>query len=160
MDAKLIDIVTIAQVIQTAVAPVFLLTGVAALLGVLSNRLGRVVDRARILEARILKARDETQKAIWSKEIKLLWKRARLINRSFSLCTLCALTICLVVVLLFYSHIASANLSTPISLSFIAAMVVLIGALLLLLREIYIATGALRKGLEFSDIDIDVDSED
>ncbi len=155
MNSKIIEIVTIAQVIQTAVAPVFLLSGSAALLGVLSSRLARVIDRARVLEARIasLPAGQE-QRQVLSKELKFLWKRARLINRAFSLCTMCALMICVVVVMLFFSHIASTNLSKPISLSFITAMIFLTGALLMSLREIYLATGSLRRGLEIADLKI------
>lgn len=155
MNNSIMEIVSIAQVIHTAVAPVFLLSGVAALLGVLSTRLGRVIDRARVLENRIATMQPEKERRdLLSKELRLLWKRARLINRAFSLCTMCALLVSMVVVMLFFSHIAAVKLSMPISLAFITAMVFLIGALLLLLREVYIATGALRKGLEFADVGI------
>ena len=40
----------IVHLIQSAVAPVFLLSGVGVTLGVLTNRLARIVDRARYLE--------------------------------------------------------------------------------------------------------------
>lgn len=157
LDTSIVDIITIAQVVQTAVAPVFLLTGVAALLGVLSNRLGRVVDRARVLERRLSRAEPNDLKQHMEKELNKLWRRARLINRSFSLITLCALMICVVVVALFLSHIMQVNLSTTISLVFILAMLLLIGGLLGFLREIYIATNNMRAGLEFVDVTLDDD---
>jgi hypothetical protein len=155
MSNNVIEIVTIAHVIQTAVAPVFLLSGVAALLGVLSTRLGRVIDRARILEAKIHSlSPEQPQRKVQTKELKFLWKRARLINRAFSLGTVCALMVCFVVVMLFYSHIASMNMAKPISLTFMTAMLFLIGTLLLTLREIYLATGSLHRGMEVADIKI------
>ena len=40
----------IQHAVQLAIAPVFLLIGVAGLLGVMANRLARIVDRARDLE--------------------------------------------------------------------------------------------------------------
>lgn len=62
------SIAAIAHVIQLAIAPVFLISGVATLLGVLTNRLGRIVDRARAVEAK-LDFRDQTQKAGPSEEL-------------------------------------------------------------------------------------------
>jgi hypothetical protein len=42
--------VAVAHAIQLAVAPVFLLSGIGAILAVMTNRLGRIIDRARVLE--------------------------------------------------------------------------------------------------------------
>jgi hypothetical protein len=47
------QVTAIAHVIQLAVAPVFLLTGVGAVLAVLTQRLARIIDRARVLEERL-----------------------------------------------------------------------------------------------------------
>ena len=46
------DVSTIAHVIQLAIAPVFLLTGIGSLLSVMANRLARIIDRSRVVENR------------------------------------------------------------------------------------------------------------
>ncbi|TQV66699.1 DUF2721 domain-containing protein [Exilibacterium tricleocarpae] len=155
MDSQVLNIITIAQVIQTAVAPVFLLTAIAALLGVVSNRLNRIVDRARILEKKHRLTQDESLLATLRQERRYLKKRSRLLNWSFTLCVACALLICVVVVMLFYSHIRAINLSLPISSVFIVAMLVLIVGLLCLLREVYLSAMRLSQGLVMIHIDLD-----
>ena len=85
--------------IQAAIAPVFLLSGVAAMLGVLTNRLARIVDRARALETR-LEAHPESLPKLLG-DLKVLARRARYINVAISLCTIAALLVALVVVTLF-----------------------------------------------------------
>ena len=82
MESITIDILSdIGKTIQLAVAPVFLLTGIAAVLSVLSSRLGRITDRARILERRI-NAASEAQNDILQNEIASLWQRINIINKS------------------------------------------------------------------------------
>src|SRR6266576_1798823 len=89
-------IAAIAHVIQLAIAPVFLISGVATLLSVLTNRLGRIVDRARALEAK-LELPDEAKRAPMMEELARLSTRARLVNFAISLCTICALLVCIVI---------------------------------------------------------------
>src|SRR5215213_2087212 len=90
------QVVALGHVIQLAVAPVFLLTGVSGLLGVLTNRLARIIDRARYLEESARVGEGGEQERI-HQELRLLSHRARLINTAVSLCTLCALLICAVI---------------------------------------------------------------
>jgi uncharacterized membrane protein YGL010W len=137
----------IAHIIQLAVAPVFLLTGIAAFLGVLSNRLSRITDRARVLERRLATSKDDTKK-ILEKELSNLWKRNRIINRAIMLCTFSALMICLVIVMLFCSSIIAFNLSTLISIIFILSMLSLTTGLIGFLREVTKATKSMQRGME------------
>src|ERR1051326_2712438 len=88
------SIAAIAHVIQLSIAPVFLISGVATLLSVLTSRLGRIVDRARAVEAN-LDFRDDTQKVNSSEELIRLSKRARLVNFSITFSTICAVLICI-----------------------------------------------------------------
>jgi uncharacterized iron-regulated membrane protein len=74
------SIQTIASVIQLAVAPVFLLAGIAGLLGVLSTRLGRIIDRTRVIERRVPQVKLDEQRALLRAETTLLWRRIALIN--------------------------------------------------------------------------------
>jgi len=135
----------IAHVIQLSVAPVFLLTGIGAMLSVLSQRIGRVVDRARLLEDRLAKA-DKDGAAALHVELGRLARRARLINWSITLCTSCALFVCTVIVLLFVGAFLDLNFSVACGWLFIASMIILIIALLIFLKEIRLAISSLRIG--------------
>ena len=135
----------IGHVIQLAVAPVFLLSGVSAMLGVLTNRLARIIDRGRSLEAGLPLAA-ETIAPEMQFELGVLSKRARLISWGISLCTVCALLICAVIVALFLGPFLQLDLSAMVAWVFIAAMIALCSALVSFLREIFIATRHLRIG--------------
>ena len=133
-----IPISSVVHVIQLAVAPVFLLTGVGAILNVMVNRLGRVVDRFRTLHIEQSNATNLVLSAIKA-EMAVLAARARLIHWAIGLCVGCALLVCVLIATLFLSSLAYTNLSIPISLLFISAMFALIFALLCFLREIALA---------------------
>jgi hypothetical protein len=130
---------TIAHVIQMAVAPVFLLSAISALLAVLTNRLGRIIDRARVVEG-YLANRAQPMKDAWYDEIRALFHRMRQINFAITLCTIAALLICLVIVSLFLGSFLNTDFSRVIIFLFIVAMVALIGGLLSFLKEIFTAT--------------------
>ncbi len=85
---------TIAHAIQLAVAPVFLLTGVASILSVLTNRLGRIIDRSRFLHGKLLSLKGEKQDKEIHAELAVLTQRTRFINWAIGLCTACVLLIC------------------------------------------------------------------
>jgi hypothetical protein len=135
----------IAHVIQLAVAPVFLLSGVGALLAVLTSRLARIIDRGRALESGLIGA-SEPRRLELESELTTLCRRARLINRSISLVTTCGLLVSAVIAALFLGVFFDVDVSTPVGLVFIAAMLVLIGGLFTFLREVYVATHTLRIG--------------
>ena len=137
------QVTAVAHVIQLAVAPVFLLTGVGAMLGVLTQRLARIIDRARILEERLPLA-SEDSRVHHLREIALLSRRSRLMNRAIGLCTTCALLICAVIVTLFVGAFLKTDVALAIGLLFVAAMLALFGGLLLFLGEIRLATTGLR----------------
>jgi len=135
----------IARVIQLSVAPVFLISGVGALLAVMSSRLARLVDRARVLEAAISAAGEDGQARI-REELHVLSRRSKLIYRAITLGTTCALLICFVIASLFISALGHYPISKVVGGLFIAAMLALILALLFFLREVFLATRALRIG--------------
>jgi hypothetical protein len=141
-DAHIADI---AHVIQIAFAPVFLLSGVGINLTVLTNRLSRIIDRARLLEERH-SAAAEPAKADYQGELKTLSRRACLINRAITLGTVCGLLVCLLIASLFVGHFLRLDLSAVIALLFIGAMLVFVVAFVSFLREIFLATASLRIG--------------
>lgn len=138
----------IAQVIQLAVAPVFLLTGIAGILAVLSTRLGRITDRARLLERRMPHVSHDEQRRLLHDETNLLWRRIRMINWAIRLSVGAALLICLVVGSLFVGDYAVFDLGLFIAVLFVSAMVLMVAGLLLLLVEVSISTRKMRQGLE------------
>ncbi len=137
--------VAVAHVIQLAVAPVFLLSGIGAILAVMTNRLGRIIDRARVLETRLDGASAELITLLRA-DLATLSRRAKLIGRAITLCTITALLVCTVIAVLFMSAFLRFDASIPVALLFIAAMAAFFLGLLWFLREIYVATVSLRIG--------------
>jgi len=105
----------IAHSIQRAVAPVFLLAGIGGLLGVLSNRIGHIIDRSRKLQE-LFPASAEDRRAELRDELNLLSLRARLINRAIALCTASALLVCVVVAVLFLGSFIARKMAALIAL--------------------------------------------
>jgi MFS family permease len=112
---------TVAQVIQLAVAPVFLLAGIGAFLNVTAGRLSRIVDRARVIEPSLLAARGDEHDRLLG-EIRTLDRRMALVSQAIFLSVLAAVLICAVVVLLFVAGLTGVHLGTAIALLFIASM--------------------------------------
>jgi hypothetical protein len=127
------------------VAPVFLLSGIGAMLSVMTSRLGRVVNRARVLEGEVLR---DGPKTVTLDELSTLSRRARFIGRSIALCTVTALLVCAVIVVLFIGAFVRLDTSTIVALLFISAMTAFFVGLVMFLREILLATASLRIGLE------------
>lgn len=139
------QITDIARVIQLSVAPVFLISGIGALLAVLSGRLGRSIDRARVLEAALGSA-DDVARTRMHEELSVLSRRAKLIYGAITLGTTSALLISFVIVSLFISAMGHFPISRIVGAMFIGAMIALICALLFFLREVFLATRILRIG--------------
>jgi Protein of unknown function (DUF2721) len=139
---------TIAQVIQLAVTPVFLLAGIGGILNVVAARLARVIDRVRTLERDIPTA-EETIRREEIAELSILARRMTFCHWSVGLCTASALLICLVVMILFVANMADIDFASPVSWLFIAAMISLTLGLLLFLAEVTIATRFVRVSEQF-----------
>jgi hypothetical protein len=147
----------IGHLIQSSVAPVFLLSGVGVTLGVLTNRLARIVDRARTLEERLGNAvsfKDNlpdtsARRRALDMALRVLVRRAHYINVAITLSTISALLVSLVVILLFANAFLLVNLQVAIAVMFVASMVVLTGAYVAFLIEVRIATASLRIGTPY-----------
>ena len=134
----------ISRAIQLAIAPVFLVTGVIALLSLLASRLARVIDRARALEKRLLESPQPDP--VVEADLAMLARRASLMNWAIGLGTACALLVCSVIAALFLSAFLGIGLQLLVGWLFIAAMALLIAALLIFLGEVFLATSRLRIG--------------
>jgi hypothetical protein len=137
--------VAVAHAIQLAVAPVFLLSGIGAMLAVMTSRLGRIIDRARELEDRLVDASPEFFSTLQN-DLRMLSQRAKLIYLAIALCTTTALLVCSVIAFLFVSAFLQFDASVVVALLFIAAMSTFVLGLLWFLREIYVGTISLRIG--------------
>ena len=133
------DIGNVARAIQLSIAPVFLLSGLAGLLGVIANRLARVTDRVRSVEA-AWSGLDVDARSAACFEITNLERRRYVCSWSINCCTLAALLLCLVIITLFMEELFTTNLSLLASCLFVAAVVFVISGLTLFLREVYLAT--------------------
>jgi len=134
----------IVHLIQSAVAPVFLLSGVGVTLGVLTGRLARIIDRARYLEEQpgAFGALSESTHA----SLRMLARRAKYTNAAIALCATSALFVSLVVMALFASAFLETDLAGAVALLFVLAMVCLTGAFGAFLIECRLATQILRFG--------------
>jgi Protein of unknown function (DUF2721) len=127
------------QAIQLSVAPVFLLTGIAGLLGVIANRLARIIDRAR----EVGKGRGSlgaSAVVLAHLELANLERRRHLASWSINCCTGAALLVCTVIVTLFIEELLGANLKWLAGAQFIASMMSVIAGLSCFLAEVYSAT--------------------
>lgn len=133
----------IAQTIQLAIAPVFLLAGIGAFLNVMVGRLTRVVDRARMLEdLHAASTGPEHDRHVW--ELRLLNRRMSVISSSITLCVTSAIAVCCLVGLLFITQLADLPYRRAVALAFVLAMLLLISGLVLFLYEIRLARRAIR----------------
>jgi hypothetical protein len=134
----------VGHVIQLAIAPVFLLTAVGTFLNVLASRLGRAVDRRRVLVARLAELDAATRESA-NAELGFLERRGRLIYTAIALAVFCALLICLLIAAAFLDALVRLDLATAIAVFFMLAMLALIGSLGCFLREIFLGVNTARS---------------
>jgi hypothetical protein len=133
----------IARTIQLAVAPVFLLAGIGGFMNVIAGRLNRVVDRARVLERLHPDSSGaEHDRHVW--ELRLLDKRITLASNAMFLCVASAVTVCIVVTLLFVAELANLNYGSSVAILFVLAMVLLATGLAMFLIETRVAVRGIR----------------
>lgn len=131
-------IADITRVIQLAVAPVFLLTAIGTIINALNVRLGRVVDRRRVLNERLRSVDADTAKDA-REELSLLARRSKLIYYAIFTAVTAALLVCLVVAVAFVGALFTIELARVVAVLFILSMCALIICLAVFLREIFVA---------------------
>lgn len=142
----------IAQTIQLALAPVFVLVAIGNIMNILSSRLARVVDRSRHLQREHMETEGPAHDAV-VREIRLIDRRIAMIGRAILLLVLSGVTIGVVVVLLFLQEVASLSLQQVAAGAFIVAIGLLMSALLLFMKETREATAALRIPRSYLELD-------
>lgn len=134
---------TIAEAIQASLGPVFVLTGIGALLNVLAGRLSRVVDRVRALEERHASI-DEAERArvVW--ELRRLGRRMSVINTALFLAVASAVATCVVVAMLFVGALTRSHIGNYVAFAFILAMSLLIASFVSFMVEVRLSSRAIR----------------
>lgn len=150
------DLRYLAQIIQLAVAPVFLLAGLGAFLNVCAGRLARIVDRARKLEPRILESRGEEHDRM-IREIRMLDQRTRVVNAAIFSSVLAAVLISIVVILMFAAFLTGFRFGTAVALLFIAAMIATAAGFAIFLHETRLGTKSVRIGSHILEHEADDD---
>jgi MFS family permease len=143
---------TVSETIQTAIAPVFLLAGIGAILNVMVGRLARIVDRARSLEALHPRSTGpEHDRHVW--ELRLIDRRIAVINTAIFLCVSSALAICVVVALLFVSRLAGLHVGAIVAVAFVVSMLLLMACLIYFLVEVRMSLGAIHVREELLELE-------
>ena len=139
-----IPVSDISAAIQVAIGPIFLLVGTGSLLNVVTGRLGRVVDRARVLERLIEEGEEEVLERRHLMELKALDRRMKFGNRAVLFCSLSAVLICILVALVFVLDFIGNSAGLIIAILFMMVMAALATGLISFLLEVHIATRFLR----------------
>ncbi|MFZ1676769.1 MAG: DUF2721 domain-containing protein [Saprospiraceae bacterium] len=141
MQAEIIN--DISGTIQLALGPVFLLTGIAGMLNVMSGRLSRIIDRGRALmeNAEVIATYDPS--GILT-EMNMLERRRHITSIAITMCTVAALMVCLVIVSLFLEVMLTIPLNWFIGALFILATLSLVIGLSYFLREVHLSSISVR----------------
>ena len=130
-------------VLQTAIGPVILISGVGLLLLSLTNRFGRAVDRARQLLRDMRAAAPEDQKRL-ARQVENLYHRARLIQRAIIFQTISLLFAAVLIITLFFTALMKWNSAVLISILFILCLLSLILSLIAFIMDIRLTMKALK----------------
>ena len=141
----------ITEAMQTAVTPVFLLTGIGALLNVMMSRLGRIKDRERLIYSLVHMASGEDYILV-NEAMKKLTKRSILVSVGIWLATGSALFVCLVIIFMFLGAVTFVESNILIASLFIICMTLLATSLLALVYEVFLATRTIHKNEASSEV--------
>ena len=133
----------VADIVRLAVAPVFLLSGIAAFINVCASRLSRIVDRSRQVEPLLLASRGDEHER-WLGELRVLDRRMSLVSWAISLSVLSAVLICAVVVLLFGASLSRLDVAATIAWLFIGSMISIGAGFAVFLVETRVGSRAVR----------------
>jgi len=144
----------IIPMLQVAIGPVILISGIGLLLLTMTNRLGRAIDRARLLKAELSKRTDEERVQALA-QVAILYRRARVVRLSIILATLSALLASALIITLFVTALLHWEQGFFIGLIFIACMTALLASLVAFICDINLALHALKLELEGVKTDLD-----
>lgn len=134
-------------VLQVAIGPVILISGVGLLVLSMTNRLGRTIDRSRqLVELRRTAGDDDRIRA--ELQLGILWRRARLLRAAITLSAIAVLLDALLMILLFLGTLVDLPVAAVVAIAFVGCMTALIASILYFLRDINLALRALANELQ------------
>jgi len=142
-----IDPADLLKIIQASIAPVVLISGVGLLLLTLSARLGRIVDRTRIVASDRRRAVD-ADRAMLNTQLEVLRSRARLIRFALALSATSVALVSLLIIGLFLGLLLDLNMTVPCTILFIGSLLSLVTAMLVFVRELFEALTALDLSID------------
>ena len=134
-------------VLQMAIGPVILISGVGLLLLSLTNRFGRAIDRSRQLRHE-MRAGTEPERQRLARQVEILYRRAQVIRGSIILSAMSVLLAAVLIIVLFVSALAKLEVGLAIAVLFIGCLASLILSLVAFIRDIQLSLHALRLELE------------
>ena len=136
----------VVPILQAAIGPAILISGVGLLLLTMTNRFGRIIDRSRILAAAIRGA-DSAERTRAQSQIDILWRRARLVRMAIVFGCLSVLLAAALIILLFAAALARLEIAWVVVGLFTACLLTLIASVAMFLQEIEISLEALKFDL-------------
>ncbi|MGD0351827.1 MAG: DUF2721 domain-containing protein [Verrucomicrobiota bacterium] len=137
----------IIPVLQVAIGPVILISGVGLLLLTMTNRLGRTIDRARQLKGELSKRTEQERQQVLA-QVAILYRRARMIRLGLTLAALSALLAAALIIVLFVMALLRLEHGLLVSLLFIACMISLFASLVAFICDINLSLRALKLELK------------
>ncbi|OGO48602.1 MAG: hypothetical protein A2Z30_08480 [Chloroflexi bacterium RBG_16_64_43] len=134
-------------VLQTAIGPVILISGIGLLLLTMTNRLGRAIDRARLISSQLTQA-NSSSRADLEPQLRILWRRAGRIRTAIALSAASALSAALLVILIFFTAVLGLPTAWLIASLFTACMLCLIASLVLFMNDINQSLAALKLEIQ------------
>jgi hypothetical protein len=146
-----LSVAQLIPVLQTAIGPTILISGIGLLLLTMTNRLARTIDRARAV-AHELPDPSAPDHALQAGQLRVLWRRARLIRLSIALASLSALFAAILIIVLFVTALLQIENVWLICALFIICLICLIGSLTVFIHDVNQALAALKLELAGKDI--------
>lgn len=139
-----ITLTQLVPILQLAIGPVILISGVGLLLLSFTNRLGRLIDRARLLHRERLSGPAPARQVLLQEQIELIDRRAGILRQAISLAALTVLLVSVMILVLFIAALFQLELGVLIVCLFALGVLALIGATIGFLREITLSLEAFR----------------
>jgi hypothetical protein len=134
-------------ILQTAIGPVILVSGIGLLILSMTNRLGRAIDRARQIGGQLEHVTPAARQPLEA-QLRILWRRANVIRAGISLAAGSALAAALLVIVIFISAISGLEAGWMVAALFVLCMMSLIASLVLFIHDVNQGLAALELEYE------------
>ena len=148
------EIPSVAQlipVLQTAIGPMILISGIGLLLLTMTNRLGRAIDRTRALVGGLSNTAEAKREKTVA-QLRILWGRARMIRLAIALASISALAAAILIIVLFTTALLQMESAWIIVTLFMVSLVSLIVSLVIFIRDINQSLAALKLELVAEEV--------